>query len=276
MAVLVANFTDAWMPSSLFNSFSTRRAHAPQDIPSTLSSIRRTPESARCGAADSVTDILTSLIAFGDAPRTCRLGRTESSERSRTAGTLSHDHPTQSKETDEAVSEDRATLTDQWSAIRHHVRTIQRIESRVLHEVSISRTWLTLSNAVTVVAATSILAWSREAIGQHWPRTCTVSGVTVIAIFVTSTMSALALWRRRYGWCCAAAYCGAVTTVIGMGSFWWVRTGHVGIGIAWLLVADVAVIMMTGGWLTVIITPVERSQPQMRARSVALRAGEAK
>jgi len=89
-------------------------------------------------------------------------------------------------------------------------------------------------------------------------------------------MSALALWRRRYGWCCAAAYCGAVTTVIGMGSFWWVRTGHVGIGIAWLLVADVAVIMMTGGWLTVIITPVERSQPQMRARSVALRAGEAK
>jgi hypothetical protein len=57
-----------------------------------------------------------------------------------------------------------------------------------------------------------------------------------------------------------------LAAVIGIGAFWWVRTARTGTGLSWLVVADVATVTLTLGWLAVIVTPIERSQPDMRER----------
>ena len=52
--------------------------------------------------------------------------------------------------------------------------------------------------------------------------------------------------------------------MFGIGAFWWVRTGRPDAPLTWLLLADIAVVVLTALWLAVIVTPIERSQPDMR------------
>ncbi|MGD9517797.1 hypothetical protein [Mycolicibacterium sp.] len=55
-----------------------------------------------------------------------------------------------------------------------------------------------------------------------------------------------------------------MASVLGIGAFWWVRTGRPDAPLTWLILADIAVVLLTAHWLTVIVTPIERSQPDMR------------
>jgi hypothetical protein len=59
-----------------------------------------------------------------------------------------------------------------------------------------------------------------------------------------------------------------LAAVIGIGVFWWVRTGQAEIGLLWLIVADLVAVTLTVGWMAVILTPIEHSQPDMRRRFV--------
>ena len=158
-------------------------------------------------------------------------------------------------------------MSDQRYLVDQH--TLQMIENRVLEEVWIARVWRAVGGALAVALAGAALAWWPEAMGQESPHGANVvPTVTVALALVTSTVSALALRLRRYRWCCAAAYCCGLAAVIGIGAFWWVRTGHLGIGLSWLVLADLAAVTLTLGWIAVIVTPVERSQPDMRRRFV--------
>jgi hypothetical protein len=146
---------------------------------------------------------------------------------------------------------------------------LKAIESRVLEEVSIGRFWRTTGGVLAVALAATALVWWIEAMGQESPHGANrIPTATVALALVTSTISALALRLRRYRWCCAAAYCCGLAAVIGIGAFWWVRTGHVGIGLSWLVLADLAAVSLTLGWVAVIVIPIERSQPDMSRRFV--------
>jgi hypothetical protein len=159
-------------------------------------------------------------------------------------------------------------VTDQRYLIRHQ-RTLKTIENRVLEEVWIGRVWRVVGGALaTALAGTALACWL-EAMGQESPHAANrVPTVTVVGLVVASAVSARALRLRRYRWCCAAAYCCGLAAVIGIGAFWWVRTGHAGIGLSWLVLADLAEVPLTLGWLAVIVTPIERNQPDMRRRFV--------
>ncbi|GAS91802.1 uncharacterized protein RMCB_5898 [Mycolicibacterium brisbanense] len=61
VATRVAKFTEARTPGSLFSAFSTRLAHAAQDIPLTSSWIRRAPTASSHTAAELDIVSLTSL-----------------------------------------------------------------------------------------------------------------------------------------------------------------------------------------------------------------------
>lgn len=91
-----------------------------------------------------------------------------------------------------------------------------------------------------------------------------VATVAVTTLPMASAASGFALVRHRYRWCCAAAYCTALASVVGTGVFWWLRTGQSGAPLMLLTLADVAVVTLTIFWMTVIVTPVDRSQPDMR------------
>lgn len=146
-----------------------------------------------------------------------------------------------------------------------HIRTLQGIEARVMEDVFVGRSWRIVGSVLTLVAATAAGAWWIEATQHSWVHAArTVSASTAASLLVAALASGAALRLRRYKWCCGAAYCGAFATVIGIGAFWWVGTGHVGIRVSWLVFADLATATLTLGWLATILTPVERSQPEMR------------
>lgn len=88
--------------------------------------------------------------------------------------------------------------------------------------------------------------------------------VTATSLVAASALSALALALQRFAWSCAAAYGCGLSSAIGIGAFWWLRTGRSGAPLGWLVVADVAVVAMTVGWVAVVVTPLGRSQPDMR------------
>lgn len=144
--------------------------------------------------------------------------------------------------------------------------TLRTIEGRVLEEVWIgSGRFATAGGSAVMLALASVLWWR----GGHADPVHPSSGVPTVsaALFVVgAVVSGATLVRRRYRWCCAAAYCSALATVAGVGAFWWLRTGRHGAGLVWLVLADVAATALAVCWLTVIVTPIERSQPDMRTR----------
>ena len=143
--------------------------------------------------------------------------------------------------------------------------TLRIIEHRVLEEVWIGRLQRAAGSAFTVALAGTAAVWWLDVSGRSAPHGGNrVATVTVAVFMVASAVSGSALALRRYRWCCAAAYCCGLTAVIGIGAFWWLRTGRTGIELTWVVLADLAAMALTLGWLAVIVTPIERSQPDMR------------
>ncbi len=141
---------------------------------------------------------------------------------------------------------------------------MQRIESLVLEEVWLGRSRCVVGSALAAMLCITAAAWRIDAKGH-------VPTIAALMLLFASVVSGLALARRHFRWCCAAAYSCGLASVFGIGAFWWLRTGRTGAGSAWLMLADVAVVALTIFWLTVIITPIERSQPDMRSLAATAR-----
>lgn len=139
--------------------------------------------------------------------------------------------------------------------------TLRTIEDRVLDEVWIPGWRLAAGGlALLVLAVSSVRWWCIADTGASHG----VPMVGLVMFALAGAASSAALARRRYRWCCAAAYCSGLATVVGVGALWWLRTGHHAIGLAWLVAADLAAMALAGHWLTLVLTPIERSQPDMR------------
>ncbi|OBB60399.1 hypothetical protein A5757_09940 [Mycobacterium sp. 852013-51886_SCH5428379] len=135
--------------------------------------------------------------------------------------------------------------------------TLRQIEHRVLDDVYLPlwarrAAWV----ATTVLIITGTTAWVG---GAGLPLAAATLGFGAALCSITS------LWRRRFRWCVAAAYLSGVSTVAGVGAFWWSRTGSASpILTTSTVVAAVAASTLTAVWVSVAITPVSDSHPNMR------------
>ncbi|BBY65573.1 hypothetical protein MHEL_38160 [Mycolicibacterium helvum] len=142
---------------------------------------------------------------------------------------------------------------------------LAEIESRVLDEVWVSTRRSICCGLLTALVALAAVMWWHDiagegsAYGYNRVPTAGMLGLTAAAV-----ASALALRLRRFRACCLAAFACGLAGVAGAGTFWWLHTGRPGASLPWLLIADIAVILLAIGWLSVVMTPMERSQPQMR------------
>ncbi|BBY77394.1 hypothetical protein [Mycolicibacterium parafortuitum] len=135
--------------------------------------------------------------------------------------------------------------------------TLKQIEHRVLDDVHLPA-WARRAAwaATTALVVTVIVAW---VVGGSVPVAASVLGAGAAACSVVT------LRRRRFRWCVAAAYLSGVSTVAGVGAFWWSRTGSAGPILATsTAVAAVAAATLTAVWVAVAITPVKDSHPDLR------------
>ncbi|BBY16112.1 hypothetical protein [Mycolicibacterium litorale] len=138
--------------------------------------------------------------------------------------------------------------------------TLKQIEHRVLDDVYLP-IWArrVAWSAATVLIITGITAW---AVGEGVPLVASALGVGA------AISSAVSLRRRRFRWCVAAAYLSGVSTVAGLGAFWWCRTSSADPMLATTSgVSAVAAAALTAVWVSVAITPVRDSHPHMRQPS---------
>lgn len=146
-------------------------------------------------------------------------------------------------------------------AVEHFTDILRTIEAHVLDDVWIGKRRAAAGFVTLAVLVTAAMGWC--VVGE-FQVAHGVPALSVTLFAISGVLSAVALTRRRYRWCCAAAYSCGLATVIGVGVLWWSRTGHAGSGQGWLAVANLAVVVLAGIWLTVVVTPIERSQPDMR------------
>ncbi|MDN4517440.1 hypothetical protein JN086_04270 [Mycolicibacterium austroafricanum] len=138
--------------------------------------------------------------------------------------------------------------------------TLRAIEHRVVNDVWIGRAKRAAGAALTaVLGMTSVTGVALAEHAGH--RVALIAhGLGILA----SLSSVAGLRIRRFTWSCAAAQLCAVATVITVGAFWWYRTGTA--GVPWpTTLAAVAAGLLTAGWIGVLLTPLELSQPDMRA-----------
>ena len=64
--------------------------------------------------------------------------------------------------------------------------------------------------------------------------------------------------------CCAPLYLSGVATAAGFGAVWWCQTSPARVAVWWPLAGFVAAAVLAVCWLGVVLTPLERSQPDMR------------
>ncbi|NGX07901.1 hypothetical protein BKG76_22560 [Mycobacteroides franklinii] len=145
--------------------------------------------------------------------------------------------------------------------------TLRAIERGVLEDVWMSRPrrWTALL-AATVLGVAAVSRWSN--LGAHARPSLHVDAVvpgTSIMFLVACVVSLVALRRRRFRWCCAAAYAAALSTVISLAALWWHQTAGGSDPLVWTLMAALAAATLTVTWLATILTPLEDSQPDMRA-----------
>ncbi len=138
--------------------------------------------------------------------------------------------------------------------------TLKQIGYRVLDELHLPL-WVSrvVWTAATVLIATAIVAW---AVGGGLPLIASVLGTGA------TFCSIVTLRRRRFRWCVAAAYLSGLSTVAGVGAFWWARTSSADAVLAVSTgVSAVAAATLTALWVSVAITPVQDSHPDMRQPS---------
>ncbi len=149
------------------------------------------------------------------------------------------------------------------------VRELEAIEHRVLDDIWIGpRRRAIHATLIVVLAASTVMWWSgaageQSAHGSNRIPTVTAGILTLAAI---ASMAALAI--RRFRMCCAAAYVCGLAAVFGIGAFWWLHTGRPGAPLTWLAIADVVTVLLAMAWVAVAATPIERSQPEMRAHQL--------
>jgi hypothetical protein len=144
-------------------------------------------------------------------------------------------------------------------------RVLQRIEIRVLEQMWIGGARRVVGGALAVAVAAAAPAWWLQATAHQSLRVAiALPAVTAALFMLAAASSVVALFVRSFRWCYIAAYCCGLAAAIGIGAFWWVRTGNAAIGVTWLVLADVATVILCVGWLALILTPIERSQPDMR------------
>ncbi|MCX8556968.1 hypothetical protein OS121_18065 [Mycolicibacterium mucogenicum] len=135
--------------------------------------------------------------------------------------------------------------------------TLSAIGRRVFDEVWIgpARRYPTAA-AVVVLAVSAGVSWSES---HRW-----VLKVIAILFTLAAVASATALWRKRFRACCAALYLSGVATAAGFGAVWWCQTSPARVAVWWPLAGFVAAAVLAVCWLGVVLTPLERSQPDMR------------
>ncbi|ALR11818.1 hypothetical protein MYCSP_10570 [Mycobacteroides saopaulense] len=145
--------------------------------------------------------------------------------------------------------------------------TLRAIERGVLEDVWMSRPrqWTALLAAL-VLGVAAVSRWSN--LGAHDSPSLHVDAVvpaTSTMFLVACMVSLVALRRRRFRWCCAAAYTAALGTVTSLAALWWHQTADGSDPLVWTLLAALALATLTMTWLATILTPLEDSQPDMRA-----------
>lgn len=139
--------------------------------------------------------------------------------------------------------------------------TLRSIENRVMGEVWLGparrRAGRVFAAALGVAAVISVIEAHQRSHGI---------ALTAGVLFLSGAFISLAALRvQRFGWACAAVYVCGVATVAGVGAFWWYRTGQVDSMPLITLFGSIVSAVLTVGWLTVLMTPIQRSQPDMRS-----------
>lgn len=143
---------------------------------------------------------------------------------------------------------------DRVKDVRHEsIRlALAGIERRVLDEVWIGRRRGAGYAALAILLLASTGAWCIDVVGEvAGPGSYRVPVIGTLAHVVAAGASVLAVKARRFRECCAAAYACGLSSVIGIGALWWLRTGRTDAPMAWLLVADTTAVLLTVGWLSV-------------------------
>ncbi len=140
-------------------------------------------------------------------------------------------------------------------------RLLRSINNHVLQDVWIGRRRALAISVIACGLGISAGFGAAHAIRQaHW-----VAGVAHLLLTALAMVSVIAAHRARYAWCCAAAYFGGVSTVAGLGAFWWYHTEHPGPSVLHAALSTVVAAGLTANWIALAITPVHDSQPDMRA-----------
>ncbi|CAN3127923.1 hypothetical protein ACNUDN_08405 [Mycobacterium sp. smrl_JER01] len=147
--------------------------------------------------------------------------------------------------------------------VESHVdSTLRSIERRVLGEVWIGSPRAGAGSALAVTLGIVALASATYAY-----RLGHAAALIADSLFLAAALISLAaLTFRRFIWCCAAAYLCGIATVTGVGAFWWYRTAEVDSAPVSTALGCLLAAALTLGWLSVLLTPVQRSQPDMRQR----------
>jgi ABC-type Fe3+-siderophore transport system permease subunit len=136
--------------------------------------------------------------------------------------------------------------------------TLNAIGRRVFDEV-----WISTVRHRTTAAGLALLGL---AAGLSWFETSQwVPKVVAVLFALAATASAIALWRKRFRASCAALYLSGIATVAGFGAVWWCQTSPARVAVWWSLAGFAAATILTACWLGVVLAPLERSQPDMRA-----------
>lgn len=138
--------------------------------------------------------------------------------------------------------------------------TLKQIEHRVLDDVELSP-WVrrVAWAATTLLVMAVIAAW---VVGAGLPLAASALGAGA------AVCSLVTLRRSRFRWCVAAACLSGVSTVAGVGAFWWCQTSTaVAILTISAGVSAVSAAALTAVWVSTAITPVKDSHPDMRQPS---------
>lgn len=143
---------------------------------------------------------------------------------------------------------------------------LRGIERRVLDDVWIDRR-LRMSTGVVVTIIIAAIALGRSDISAGPAARVPICLVALSMFLLTAAASSLAGLLRRFRWCFAAACTGGLSTLTGVGVVWWHQSGppnQTHGPSAWMVIGVLCSAWLTATWLRVIITPLERSQPDIR------------
>ncbi|WP_099020421.1 hypothetical protein [Mycolicibacterium palauense] len=146
-------------------------------------------------------------------------------------------------------------------------RALRDIEQRVLEDIHVG--------AVQRIAGLAVAALLVAAAAALWLVTPDrsdpsqsgrgIAAITAALFTLAGLTTATALLRRRFRWSCAAVYVCGIAAVAGGGSFWWHHTGPMTVAGWWAAAGWLAATVLTVGWLRLVLTPIDDSQPDMRA-----------